>query len=124
MGVRFPRGPPLVLVRIKTYLPLLQIVLLGLVLLDQIFEDLLQPVGVGLERGLHILDGALYQDAVDHAEAFAIVRERLQSLKDEPGGLWIAATRSRAPPSVVSQNALFFFFSLPLLLPMMRALSG
>lgn len=78
----------------KTYLPFFQVVLLGLVLFDQIVEDLLQPLGVGLEGGLHILDGPLYQDAVDHAEALAVARERLQSLEDEPG----SATTTAKPP--------------------------
>lgn len=66
------------------YLPLLQVVLLGLVLLDQVVEHLLQPLGVRLEGGDDILDGALHQHAVDQAEALAVARERLQCFENEP----------------------------------------
>lgn len=67
-----------------TYLPLLQLILLCLVLLDQVVQDLLQPLSVCLEGGNDILDGPLYQHAVDHAEAFAVARKGLQGVKDKP----------------------------------------
>lgn len=66
------------------YLPLLQVVLLGLVLLDQVVEHLLQSLGIRLEGGDDILDGALHQHAVDQAEALAVARERLQCFENEP----------------------------------------
>jgi len=67
-----------------TYLPLLQIVLLGLVLLDQVIQHLLQPLCVGLEGGHDILDSSLHQDAIDHAETLALARKRLQGLENKP----------------------------------------
>ena len=66
------------------YLPLLQVVLLGLVLLDQVVEHLLQPLCIRLEGGDDILDGALHQDTVDHAEALAVAGQRLQGFENEP----------------------------------------
>lgn len=62
----------------KTYLPLIQLILFRLVLLDQIVQHLLQAFGVRLERRHHVLDGPLDQDPVDHAEALALFGEWLQ----------------------------------------------
>jgi hypothetical protein len=60
-----------------SYLPIFKLVLLELVLLNQIIQNLLQPLGVGSEGGDHLLDRPLYQDAVDHPEALAISGKRL-----------------------------------------------
>jgi hypothetical protein len=65
------------------YLPLLQVVLFGPVLLDQVVEHLLQPLGIRLEGGDDILDGALHQHAVNQTEALAVAGERLQSFENE-----------------------------------------
>src|SRR4051794_21520577 len=65
---------------VPTYLPLFELVLLGLVLLDQVVENFLEALGVGLEGGDDILDCALHQHAVDHAEALAIPGKGLQGL--------------------------------------------
>ena len=59
-----------------TYLPILHLILLRLVLLDQLRERLAQPVRVGLQDRHHFLHRALREHAVDHAEAFAVARER------------------------------------------------
>lgn len=48
-----------------TYLPLVQLLLFGLVLLYEILEDLFQPLGVGCQRRQHFLNGLLHQDSVD-----------------------------------------------------------
>lgn len=71
----------------RTYLPLLQFVLLCLVLLDEIVEHLLQTLGIRRKGGYHILNGSLHQDPVNHAEALAIFREGAQSFKNESAGL-------------------------------------
>ncbi len=68
------------------YLPLLELILLGLVLLDQVIQDLLQPFGVGPQGGYDILDSPLHQDAINHAEALAVAGKRVQGLKNKPAG--------------------------------------
>lgn len=67
----------------SAYLPLVQLVLLGLVLLDQVVKDLLQPVRICPQGGDDILDGPLHQNAIDHAEALAITRQRFQGFKNK-----------------------------------------
>lgn len=59
----------------KTYLPLLHLILLRLILLDQFLERLLQSIRIRLQNGHDFLDRPLGEDAVDHAEAFAIIGE-------------------------------------------------
>lgn len=70
---------------VRTHLPLLHVVLLGLVLLRQFDEDFVHVVRVRLQLGKHVADGAFNQHAVDHAEAFAVAGEWGESVKDEPG---------------------------------------
>lgn len=62
---------------VMSCLPFLQIVLFCLILLYKIVKDLLQPVRIGLEGGHHVFDRPLHEDAIDHAEALSISRERL-----------------------------------------------
>ena len=66
-----------------THLPLLHLVLLVAVLLEQLVEHLAQAVGVGLQRRHHVLHRALHQHAVDHPEALALSRQRLQRLENQ-----------------------------------------
>ena len=68
------------------YLPLLELVLLGLVLLDQVIQDLLQPLGIRPQGGHDILDGPLHQDAIYHAEALAVAGKGVQGLKNKSAG--------------------------------------
>ena len=66
-----------------TYLPLLKLVLFRLVLLDEIIQDLFQAFCICLECGDHILDSPLHQDAIDQAEALAILRKGHQGFKNK-----------------------------------------
>jgi hypothetical protein len=68
----------------ETYLPRVQLVLLGLVLLDEIFEHLLQAFRVGGESWEHILHCLLHQDSVDETEGLAVSRKWLQGFQDKP----------------------------------------
>jgi len=69
-----------------TYLPPVHFLLLLFILLQQLFQHLLQAVGVGLERRQHIFDGALHQHAVDQPEALARWWEGGQRFADESSG--------------------------------------
>lgn len=66
-----------------TYLPLLELFLLRLVLLDKIVQNLFQAVCICLECGDYILDSPLHQDAIDHAEALAVLRKGHQGFKNK-----------------------------------------
>jgi len=55
----------------KTHLPFLHIILLGLVLLGQFHEHFVHVVRVGLQLRQHVADRTLHEHAVDHAEALA-----------------------------------------------------
>ena len=68
----------------SAYLPFVKLILLGLVLLHKVIEDLLQPFGRRPESGDDILDGPLRKDAINHAEALAVTRKRLQGFKNQP----------------------------------------
>lgn len=68
----------------SAYLPSVKLILFGLVLFYQVIQDLLQPFGRRPESGDDILDGPLREDAIDHAEALAVTRERLQRFKNKP----------------------------------------
>lgn len=59
------------------YLPLLQLLLLRGVLLEQIVEYFLQAVGICSELRHDILHCPFDQDSVDHTETFAVTWERL-----------------------------------------------
>jgi hypothetical protein len=63
-----------------THLPLLHIILLGLVLLGQFHQHLVHVVRVGLQLRQHVADGAFHENAVDHAEAFAVGWEGCEGL--------------------------------------------
>lgn len=65
-------------------LPLLHLLLLSLILLDKVFQHLSKTLGVRLENWLDVCDCALDEDTVDHAEAFAVGWEGLESIEDEP----------------------------------------
>lgn len=67
-------------------LPLLHLLLLLVILLDEISEHFLQALAVGLQGWDDIGDSALDQDAINETEALAIGWEWLESLQDEPNG--------------------------------------
>jgi hypothetical protein len=67
-----------------TYLPLVQLILFRLVLLDQVFEHLFQALLVRLKSRDHVFDCPLDQDAVDKAEALAVVCQWYQSFQHQP----------------------------------------
>ena len=67
--------------RARTYLPFLHIILHGLVLLQQIVQNLPQPFRVYLECRHDLLDRPLDENAVDHAEALAILWEGLERFR-------------------------------------------
>jgi hypothetical protein len=71
--------------KIPAYLPFVKLVLLGFVLLDEVVQDLLQPLGVRPESGDDILDGPLRQDAINHAEALAVTRKGIQGFENKSG---------------------------------------
>lgn len=62
---------------LPAHLPLLKIILLRLVLLDEVIEDLSEAFLVGLEGWHYILDGPLDKHAVDEAETLSVSGERL-----------------------------------------------
>lgn len=64
-------------------LPVIHFGLFGLVLLEELIQDLFQSVRIGLERRNHILDSPFDQDAVNHPEAFSILGKRLEGLNYE-----------------------------------------
>jgi len=67
-----------------TYLPLVHLLLLRLVLLQQILQNFLETFRVCLQRWYHILHRPLHQHAVNHAETLPILGEGLQSLENQP----------------------------------------
>lgn len=70
----------------EAYLPLLHLLLFAVVLLHQIFQDLLEAIGVCLQRRDYILHRPLNQNSIYHPEAFSVAGERFKSLKDESAG--------------------------------------
>lgn len=68
----------------KTNLPFLQFLLLLLILHKQFLQHLAQTLRVRLQRRHDILDRALNEHAVNHAEAFAVAGEGSQGFEDEP----------------------------------------
>ena len=67
----------------QAYLPLFHLILLSLVLLDQLLKGFLQAIRVGFQDGDNLFDGALCEDAVDHAETFSVAGEGLEGFEDE-----------------------------------------
>ena len=65
-------------------LPLLHLLLLLVILLDEVSKHFLQALAVGLQGWDDICDSALDQDAIDETEALAIAWEWLESLQDKP----------------------------------------
>lgn len=65
-----------------TYLPLVHFFLLPLVLLEQIIEHLLEALGVGFQGWDDVLDCALDEHAVDHAETLAVAGKWGERLED------------------------------------------
>jgi len=68
-------------------LPLLHLLLLPLVLLNQILQHLAQTLRVRLECWHYVLNSTLDEHAINHAEAFAVAGKRSQGFEDEPGRL-------------------------------------
>lgn len=66
-----------------TCLPLLHLGLLVLILLDQVFKDLLQAIRIRLQGRQDIAHRPFSKNAIDHAEAFTIARERSKCLQDK-----------------------------------------
>jgi len=67
-------------------LPLFHLILRLLILLDQVVQDLLQAIRVCLKGRHDVGDGALDEDAVDHAEALAGAGEGVKGFEDESVG--------------------------------------
>lgn len=68
----------------KTYLPLLHLSGLRVVLLRELCQNLLQTLEVRLQRRDNIFHSPLGKNTVDHPEALAVPRERLQRLQNSP----------------------------------------
>lgn len=68
----------------KTYLPFLHLSGLRVVLLRELCQNLLQSLEVCLQRRDNIFYSPLGKNTVDHPEALAVPRERLQRLQDSP----------------------------------------
>lgn len=73
----------------STHLPTFHLVLLGPILLDKVVEDLLEPVGVGLELWKHFPDCALNKHSIDHSEAFSLTRQWCECLENKPDGVML-----------------------------------
>lgn len=69
--------------RKNAYLPGVQLILLCLILFQHVLDDLLQPVGVGLEGREDVLDGALNKNAIHHAKAFPVFVQRAKSFDNK-----------------------------------------
>jgi hypothetical protein len=67
-------------------------------LLEHILQYLLQSIRVRLECGEHILNGALNQDTVHHAETFAVLRKRVKGFDNKP-----EETRMSAPCNFIEE---------------------
>lgn len=86
-----------------THLPAIQLCLLRFVLLQHILQHLLQAIRVCLKRGQNILHGALNQNTVDHAEAFAVLGKRVQGLDHKSVSIQIESASvlfNGVPPSL------------------------
>lgn len=66
------------------YLPFVHLLLLLLVLLDQLFQYLLETLRIGFEDRLDILNGPLNKNAIDHSKTFTVLRQWSQRFKDKP----------------------------------------
>lgn len=65
----------------ETHLPLLHIILLPLILLNQLLQNLLQSFRISLERRSNILHRFLDQDSIDHSKALAVWGKGSQCLQ-------------------------------------------
>lgn len=91
-----------------THLPVVQIGLLGLVLLQKLRQHLLQSIRVGLQGGQNVFDGALNQDTVHHAKTFPFAGQRLESFDNKPSGkdgsMWAVPSKRESERCMSARN--------------------